>query len=193
MKRQHHQYQVCPSSMLQAFQKFRYGFHSTPDDIVKYVLAHFNPINFCQKVNCIFKANLFSFSLESLLSFESTRCKSHNPPKSSNFLSNLSLPSASIFSFFSLCSMLSFNCLFFLPKISLLFLKNEALCLLLEFGANSRTLCISSGVNLFLHWFVLIYIGCCLHISDPGLLALASSSLASSLSDSTLVVANFFI
>ena len=132
--------------MLQAFQKFRYGFHSTPDDIVKYVLAHFNPITFCQKVNCIFKASLFSFSLESLLSFESTRSKSHNPPNHPTVSVTFPFPQHpfSPSSLFAPCSVLIVYSFF--QKSAFFFRKNEVLSLLLDFVANSKTLCISSGV-----------------------------------------------
>ena len=122
--------------MFQVFKKFRYGFHNTTRGHCKICPGTFIPIIFFQKANCIFKASLLSFSLESLLSFLPTTSKSHNPPKSSNCLSKLFFFSASLFYFFSFCSMLSFDLLFFLSKISFLFHNYEAFCLLLDFLAN---------------------------------------------------------
>ena len=137
--------------MLKVFKKFRYGLHNTTRGHCKICSGTFIPIIFFQKANCIFKASLFSFSIESLLIFVSTTSKCHNPPKSSNCLSNLSFSSVSLFYFFSFCSMLSFDFLFFLSKINFLFHKYEVFCLLLDFLANSRALSSSSGVNLFLY------------------------------------------
>ena len=112
-------------------------------------------------------------------------------------LSNLSFSSASLFSFFSFCSMLSFNYLFFLSKISFLFQKYEAFCLLLDFLANSRALSSSCGVNLFLHSFVLFLMYRMLpsyaRSSAFGFSFISRSSMPKSLSDSTLVVATLFV
>ena len=112
-------------------------------------------------------------------------------------LSNLSFSSASLFSFFSFCSMLSFNYLFFLSKISFLFQKYEAFCVRLDFLANSRALSSSCGVNLFLHSFVLFLMYRMLpsyaRSSAFGFSFISQSSMPKSLSDSTLVVATLFV
>ena len=70
------------------------GFTFPLDNKVKNLLPHFAPIPFCQKFSGIFKAILFSLSLQKLLSFVSTMSISHKPPKPSNSFTNVFFSSA---------------------------------------------------------------------------------------------------
>ena len=122
---------------------------------------------------------------------------SHNPPKSSNSLSNLSFSSATLFSFLSFSSIPCFSFIVFFSRITFLFLKYKAFCLLFDFLAKSRALSNFSFDNLSLHSLVLFLT----YIMFPsyarsrafGFNFIRRSNIPKSLSGSIFVVATLLV